>query len=236
MSTQNTTRREFFGKLAGTAALMGAAGAVASPLVAGAETVNPGPDTNPFGAYADPDAWFKKLTGKHRIVFDAPEPKEIMTFAWPKVFLLTNSGTGTPESECNVVVVLRHEAIPYAMGDDLWAKYKFGEMFKINDPRTKAASVRNPFWKCQPGDYKIPGVGAVDIGIDNLQASGVMFCVCDMAMTVYSAVAAMNSNQDAAAVKKEWLAGVLPGVQPMPSGVWAVGRAQEHGCTYCYAG
>jgi hypothetical protein len=234
MSIQNTTRREFFGKLAGTAALVGG-GAVALPLVAEAETsdhIAVGQNDAP----PDPDAWFSKLKGKHRIVFDSPTPKEVFTFAWPKVFLLTNSGTGTPETDCNVVVVLRHESIPYAMGDDLWAKYKFGEMFKINDVRTKAPATRNPFWKCKPDDYKIPGIGAVDIGIDNLQASGVMFCVCDMAMTVYSAVAAMNSSQDAAAVKKEWLAGVLPGVQPMPSGVWAVGRAQEHGCTYCFAG
>ena len=235
MSIQNTTRREFFGKLAGTAALVGA-GTVTLPLVAEAETVIPSGTVNPTGVYADPEAWFKNLKGKHRIVFDAPAPKETMTFAWPKVFLLTNSATGTPESDCGVVVVLRHEAIPYAMGDDLWAKYKFGEMFKIHDPRTKAPALRNPFWKCQADDYKIPGIGPVDIGIDTLQASGVMFCVCDMAMTVYSAVAGMSSNQEAATVKKEWLSGLLPGVQPMPSGVWAIGRAQEHGCTYCFAG
>jgi intracellular sulfur oxidation DsrE/DsrF family protein len=43
-------------------------------------------------------------------------------------------------------------------------------------------------------------------------------------------------QKDAAEVKKEWIAGLLPGIQVMPSGVWAVGRAQEHGCTYCYAG
>ena len=232
MNIQNTSRREFFEKLAGTAALVGA-GAVSLPLAAEAETAR---HTGLTDAYADPDAWFTRIKGKHRIVFDAPFPKELFTFAWPKVFLLTNSGTGTPETDCNVVVVLRHETIPYAMGDDLWEKYKFGEMFKINDPRTKAPATRNPFWKCKPDDYKIPGIGAVDLGIDNLQSSGVMFCVCDMAMTVYSAVAAMNSNQDAQTVKKEWLSGVLPGVQPMPSGVWAVGRAQEHGCTYCYAG
>jgi len=43
-------------------------------------------------------------------------------------------------------------------------------------------------------------------------------------------------KMEGADVKKEWVAGLLPGVQVMPSGVWAVGRAQEHGCTYCYAG
>jgi len=29
---------------------------------------------------------------------------------------------------------------------------------------------------------------------------------------------------------------VLPGIEVVPSGVWAVGRAQEHHCAYCFAG
>ena len=35
-------------------------------------------------------------------------------------------------------------------------------------------------------------------------------------------------------VMNDWKAGLLPGVQIVPSGVWAVGRAQEHGCQYCF--
>jgi intracellular sulfur oxidation DsrE/DsrF family protein len=46
----------------------------------------------------------------------------------------------------------------------------------------------------------------------------------------------MKMNLDAAEVRKEWMAGLLPGIQVVPSGVWAVGRAQEHGCAYCFAG
>ena len=230
--TRLANRRDFLGKLAGTAALIGMNNL---PLRASPAVLT---GSGSQGMYlADPDAWFKdQIKGKHRIVFDATVPKEMLTFAWPKVFLMTNTSTGTTEKDCSVVVVLRHEAIPYALGDSLWAKYKFGEMFKINDPRTSAPATRNPFWETKPEDYKVPGIGPVQIGIRDLQASGVLFCVCDVALTVYSAVAGTNSNQDGGAVKNEWLAGILPGVQPMPSGVWAVGRAQEHGCTYCFAG
>ena len=57
-----------------------------------------------------------------------------------------------------------------------------------------------------------------------------------MALTVYSSMVAKKMNLDAAKVKDEWVAGVFPGIQIVPSGVWAVNRAQEHGCTYCYAG
>ena len=36
--------------------------------------------------------------------------------------------------------------------------------------------------------------------------------------------------------KKDWTAGVLPGVTIVPSGVYAVNRAQEKGCAYCFGG
>lgn len=236
-----TDRRKFLGQLTFGAATMGMAGLLtpfqslqagtgADALLAGVST---GPGT---GALAEPDEWFKKIKGKHRIVFDVVRPNEIMPFAWPRVFLLTNQATGTMANDCNVVVVLRHDGIPYAFQSELWAKYNFGEVFKADDPATKKPSTRNPFWQPGKDDFKIPGFGAVQIGINELQDSGVMFCVCDAAMTVYSAVIAEKMQKDAAEVKKEWIAGLLPGIQVMPSGVWAVGRAQEHGCTYCYAG
>lgn len=183
---------------------------------------------------ADPEAWLNKIKGKHRIVFDVTEPRSILPFAWSRVFLITNEKTGTPEKESSVVVVLRHGAIPFAMESKLWEKYKFGEMFKVNDEATKASSTRNMFWQPKEGDFKIPGLGNVAIGINELQDSGVIFCVCDMALTVYSAAAALQMNKEAAEVKKEWVAGVLPGIEIVPSGVWAVGRAQEHQCSYCF--
>lgn len=228
--TETTDRRGFLGSIATGAATVGLA-AIASPLKLHAEEII-GVNNNP----ADPEEMFKKIKGKHRIVFDATRPHEVMPFAWPRVFLMTNEVTGTMEKDCSVVVVLRHDAIPYAFEDRLWEKYKFGEMFKANDPETKAASVRNPFWQPKPGAFKIPGIGEVAIGINELQKSGVLFCVCNAAMTVYSAVAAQSMGMDAAAVKKEWEAGLLPDITVVPSGVWALGRAQEKNCGYIFAG
>ncbi len=228
-SKLTTNRRGFLGTLALSAGAVSIA-SMSLPLKVAAETqkLSSPPD--------DADAWFNKIKGKHRIVFDVPAPKEIFPFAWPRVFMITNALTGTPEGSCNEVIILRHEAIPYAMEDRLWAKYKFGEMFKINDPATNQPSVRNMFWKPKPGDFSIPGIGNVQIGINELQQSGAMFCVCNMAITVFSAAIAQNVKMDAGEVKNDFLAGVLPGIQVVPSGVWAVGRAQEHGCAYCYVG
>lgn len=225
----STNRRDFLGKLALGAGAAGVA-SISIPLRAAAEVekFSSSPD--------DPDAWFNKIKGKHRIVFDVPAPHEIFPFAWPRVFMITNSMTGTPEKNCNEVIVLRHEAIPYALENRLWAKYALGEAFKINDPVTNAPSVRNMFWKPKPGDFSVPGIGTVQIGINELQESGAMFCVCNMALTVFSSVLGQKMGMDGGEVLADFKAGILPGIQLVPSGIWAVGRAQEHGCTYCFVG
>ena len=74
------------------------------------------------------------------------------------------------------------------------------------------------------------------MGIDELMKDGALIGVCDMAIMVYSQAVAKKMNLKAEDVKKEWEEGVLPGIQIVPSGVLAVNRAQEHGCTYCFAG
>jgi len=226
--SNNSKRRTFLKQFATGAAVLGT-GMFAAPLQSSATDLQL-PDVS------DADAWFNKVKGKHRMVFDVTQPNGALPFAWPRVFLLTNGKTGTPENECGVVVVLRHSAIPYVFGNQLWEKYKFGEMFKISDDATKAPALHNPFWEPKPGAFKTPGMPEIQIGINELQASGVLFCACDVAITVHCAIIAEATKGDAAAIKKDWLANLLPGIQVVPSGIWAVGRAQEHGCTYCYAG
>ncbi len=189
----------------------------------------------PFKVNAAPnsaaDEWFAKVKGKHRQVFDATNAHKGFPLAWTKIFLSTNNDTGTPDAELSAVVVLRHDAIGVALEDRLWEKYKFGELFKIDDPETKKPATKNVYRDPKPGVFPLPGVGIVP-----LQARGVMFCVCEMAITFYTMEVAKEMKLDAAELKKEWLAGVLPGIQGVPSGVWAVNRAQEHGCSYCFAG
>jgi intracellular sulfur oxidation DsrE/DsrF family protein len=222
------SRRRFLGNMATGAAVAGLASITApfQKLQAAGLTGND---------LSDAEAVFKNLKGRHRIVFDVPEPTGIFPFVWPRVFLLTNMATGTPEKDNNVVVVLRHSGIPYAFEDRLWAKYNFAEFFKVPN-ETKKAITSNPFWKPAKGTYKVPGFGVVDIGINELQQSGVQFVVCNAAITVYSAAYAEQNKLNAEEVKKDWESGLLPGVTVVPSGVWALGRAQENKCAYCFAG
>jgi intracellular sulfur oxidation DsrE/DsrF family protein len=233
-SSRPTQRRDFLRNVATGAAALSLT-MLAPPIKLSASPLDR--NISDSGDPGDADAWFDQLDkkGKHRVVFDVTKPNEIMPFAWPKIYQLTNVATGAQEKDLGVVVVLRHDGIPYAMESKLWEKYKFGDFFKINDPSTQKPSVRNMFWQPKAGDFTVPGVGPVEIGINQLQDHGVMFCVCNMALTVLSAVVAQSMKMDATAVYNEWKAALLPGVQIVPSGVWAVGRAQEHGCAYCFA-
>ena len=226
MKTMKNSRRKFIGSLAAGAAAGAAAGitALSSPLMAGVHE-----DRRLIG---DAEEWFSKLKGKHRIVYDAPEPHLGLPFIWSWAFYKSNNQTGVNDSDMTAMVVLRHNAIPFAMEDGLWKKYKFGDVFKVTDNTTGASAMRNPFYMPKEGDFILPGVD----GIKSQQDRGVLFCVCDLALSVYSGMVAKQANIDAAQLKEEWVKGVLPGIQVVPSGVWALGRAQENGCGYIYAG
>ena len=151
---QSANRRAFLGKVTGAAALMGVS-----------SLVNPASANDGIQVFTrdadDPEEWFRSVKGKHRMVFDVTEPKEIFPFAWPKIYMMTNAATGAPATECTAVVVLRHSGMCFALQDNMWAKYKFGEMFKVTDPQTKAAAIRNPFWKPKPDDFSAPGPTAI---------------------------------------------------------------------------
>src|SRR5262245_37463036 len=138
-SKEGTNRRSFLGTLATGAAAVGL-GTLSPSLTAFA-----GEAKFDHKVYGDPEEMFKKITGKHRVVYDSTEPNGVYPFAWPRIFLVTNEMTGTPNKDCNVVVVLRHTALGYALSDAMWSKYKLGELFHAPDPKTNEPSVRNPF-------------------------------------------------------------------------------------------
>jgi intracellular sulfur oxidation DsrE/DsrF family protein len=219
-----THRRGFLGTLAAAGA---ATLAALTPWRLAAATAGGNGST---ARAADPafEAWLGRITGKHKMVFDAPEPNNGMPVIWPRVWLNGNNDNyGTTDADNSAVVVLRHAAIPLAMQDAMWAKYKFGEMFGIKDG--DAAATRNGFVKPLP--VPLPGTG-----VEQLLAKGVLFGVCNVALTLYSGAAAQKMGMDPGAVKQEWVAGLIPGIQVVPSGVLAVSRTQEKGCSYCFAG
>lgn len=218
-----THRRAFLGTLAAGAATLGLSGLPAAERLFAQPKI--------IGGTAVEEALKKLKSRKHKQVFDAPMPNNSMAVIWAWAFLLSNNGTGVDDKDVGCFVVFRHEAIPFAMEDRLWAKYKFGEVFHINDKTTGAPSVRNVVTHVKPEDLPM-----ADMALEQTQARGVLYGVCDLALTVYSSEIAKNTGMDAGEVKKDWLSGLLPGTVTLPSGVWAVNRAQEMGFTYCFAG
>jgi len=214
-----TARRGFLGRIAATVAAAGLSTALPARLEA--ETVTG------FGSSRDAalDAWFGKIKGKHKMIFDAPEPNEGFVAIWPRVYM--NTMQATYPGETTAVVILRHNGLALALADPIWAKYGIGEMFSIKEG--DAPAKRNPY-------ATITGLPIPGLGIVELLKSGVLVGACDVALTIYSAGAAKKMGLDPETVKKEWVAGLIPGVQVVPSGVLGVARAQELGCAYCFAG
>ncbi|MEQ1585932.1 MAG: twin-arginine translocation signal domain-containing protein [Cyclobacteriaceae bacterium] len=221
-NSSTTNRRKFLGALTSVAASLGLS-SVPSPV--GAKV---------SGFIQDPsnlDAWFNTLTGKHKMVFDAVSTNDGLPIVYTFNFMSTNNQTGTPDDQLSALVVFRSKAILAALNDNAWNKYKLGKMFKVIDYSTNSPSERNLFWEPREGEMPNPGMS-----MKALQERGVKLCVCETAITLTSRQYAISKSLDPSQVKNEWIASLLPGIQLVPSGVWALGRAQEHGCAYCYAG
>ncbi len=218
-SSTTTPRREFLGKVAAASIALGIGGALPQRLNAAVDAASP-----------DVEKW-PDVHGKHRQLYDAVSWNNGFSLIWSMIFLDTNKASSNlADTDLNAVVVMRHEAIPLAFTDPIWKKYKLGEAFKINDPATKAPSERNIFYNAKESELMFPGMA-----IEKLMQRGVAFGCCNVALTVYSGMRADAIGVDKAAAKQEWVAGLIPGFTLLPSGVWGVNRAQEHGCSYCYA-
>jgi hypothetical protein len=97
--TDTMPRRGFFGRFAGAMVL---AGFAATPVRA--ESAADGPD------------WPGVLKGRHRQVVDAYDVNSGFPLAFAYTFVAPNAGAAT------AVVVLRHGALPIALGNEMWQK------------------------------------------------------------------------------------------------------------------
>jgi intracellular sulfur oxidation DsrE/DsrF family protein len=223
-------RRDFIERVTMGAAALAAASLSAAVPVRAAFAESPA-SVSTGGEAPFSDAWLSRITGKHKQFFDATTTNDGFSLAFARGFLNLNHDTyNLTDKELTAVVGFRHFAMPMALTDAMWAKYKIGEMFKVTDPLTKAIAVRNPFLHAD--GLTIPP----DAAIPTLVGRGVIFTACNVALTVISGMAAANAGVSAEVAKQEWTDALVPGVTLVPIGVMAVNLAQEHGCTYCYAG
>jgi intracellular sulfur oxidation DsrE/DsrF family protein len=209
-------RRGFLGEMSlGMLAVAGGTGV--SRLLA-----NPAAETEP---------WLQGLTGRHKQYFDvsahlqgAPLGRTANFFnAYVDAYSLK-------DSDVNVVFGAHGTAIPMVFNDALWSKYALGAKYSIVELGTKNPAVRNIFAGAGTGNTWY------DPSIASLQKRGVRFLACLQAIARVSRELASREGVDAPAIKEELIAGLLPGVTPVPAAIVAVNRAQEAGMTYVYLG
>ena len=171
------------------------------------------------------DEWFDKIPGKHRTFLDTVSARgvgEALHFA-SNIITTSKSGYRLESHEVAIVVCLRHAATAFAFADAIWSKY--GASLPP-DPKTNAAATKNPY---NASDRR-------DEAFDALIKLGVHFAVCDKSTQGLAGSLARKTDGKSDAVYQELLANVIGSSHMVPSGIVAVGHAQEHGYAYAYCG
>ena len=171
------------------------------------------------------DEWFDKIPGKHRTFLDAVSARgvgEALHFA-SNIITTSKSGYGLESNEVAIVVCLRHAATAFAFTDAIWSKY--GASLPP-DPKTNATAMKNHYTSSDRRDETF----------DALIKLGVHFAVCDKSTQGLAGSLARKTEGKSDAVYKELLANVIGSSHMVPSGIVAVGHAQEHGYAYAYCG
>jgi hypothetical protein len=242
-SDRPTQRREFIGQLTASAIVL-ATGACAQPTAAATPTTAPTPAPTPSRRQATPaapvhwdDSWFTRLTAKHKAVFDSPgiEDGEALSHATGYITGMRDAVAAGP-NDVQTVIVVRHAAIPMAFNDAMWEKYELGKELKIKDS-TNNWVTRNPYFAPGAPRANAPARAGANSNRPQsnftwLAANGHILLACDRATHGYSGVIAGKTKGDSQAVYEELKANLVPGFILQPTGVYAVHRAQEAGCTF----
>lgn len=226
-----TDRREFLGTLAlGGAAL--AIGACATGAGAAAQqTPAPAPMRPVTKDGPWDNSWLDQLTAKHKQVFDISAYQDGGGLFYAKNwFNAHRDAFGMEFPNVQAVLGIHGPAYPIVFSDAVWQKFHLGKRNKIKDPRTKAWAVRNVLW--QPRD----GEEMYDYSVNALQARGGKFIFCNNVLRFLTRSLSQETGVPFDAMRAELVAGLLPNVTVVPAMVAALGMAQEHGCSYVYAG
>jgi len=221
-------RRTF---LSGLGAALGAFGVGAAR--AGAQTRSADAPFTP--ARHKEDEWLSQIPGKHRVVIDAVLPNSAgSAILFAANLLNTNkSAYGGVDADLAIVVVMRHNASPFAFNDTVWAKYgkALGTVLDVKDPKTKQPPDRNIY------SYNY-GLDATNLGntIKSVTDRGVVIAICDLASHFAASGVARIVGSTANEVYNDFKANTVPNSRFVSAGVNAVTRAQELGYSLIYAG
>jgi intracellular sulfur oxidation DsrE/DsrF family protein len=204
-TVNDPSRREFLGTL-GVA--FSVAGAAALPR----ESI-----ASPGAAAGWDMSWADRVAkAPYKAVFDSPTLSDGSALDLAAGIQDNFKDAYDTDENVRMVIVMRQLGQVMAFNDDLWDRYGIGEDRKIIDPVTKQPAQRNPFTKA----------------LDALHARGAIFLVCNRASMNFAASAAERTKRDVEQVRAEVRSGLVPGATLMPTGVFALVRAQNAGCAY----
>jgi len=239
-SESPTPRREFLGQIAVSAlALAGTACAAPAAQTAPAPAATPGPAARGTSAAMRwDDSWSARLTAKHKAVFDMPEVDDGAAIDHAVAWLEgCRDALGAAPGDAHAVIVIRHAAVVLAFNDAMWSKYEIGKQRKVKDDATGKWAVRNPYASPTarapddpPSRASGPDSPAANLGW--FAQHGHTLLACDLATRGMSFILAKKVKREQPAIYEELKANLIPGVILQPSGIYAVHRAQEAGCTF----
>ena len=218
ITSSSTPRREFLQRIsAGSAAIL--AGGLATPVARSENTV---------ASTTSGDEWLERIRGDHRQVVDIVEMNDGFGFMYAINFLSSfDMVDHLSRADACAVAVFRHKAIALVMNDFIWEKYGIGARLEIMDPETDEPATRNIYLDGMEGYFTFEQA---------VNEMGVIVLACNMALTFGAKGGAESVGVDPDEAVQEWRDNLAEGVTLVPTGVYAVNRAQAHGCTYCYGG
>lgn len=223
----DTTRRDFLGKVAVNAAMLGA-----MPL--SIDFASPGFAAAPAQGEKWDLSWTSRVTGKHKAVFDVPEVDSGYG-VWRATIWQTQykDVLGVAQKDLSAVLVLRHNGITLAMQQAFWDKYGIGKAKNALDPITQQPTDKNPALLSSTRG-EVPDMFD-PMALDKFIARGGIALACNLALMDCIELIKSKEKVDDAAARKQAIAFLVPGVILQPSGVFAAIRAQETGATYLRA-
>jgi intracellular sulfur oxidation DsrE/DsrF family protein len=182
------------------------------------------------------DAWLDRMPGKHRTILDAVSAQGVgdaLHFA-SNIFTTSKSGYGLESTDLAVVICLRHAATAFAFNDAMWAKYSaaMSARAKFTDPKSHGPAVVNAYNSTEYRGLLPNGAATFDV----LIKQGVHFAVCAQSTHGYADGLSRDDGGDAEATYKKLTSNLIGNSHMVPSGIVAVGHAQEHGFPYVYCG
>jgi len=182
------------------------------------------------------DDWLDTMHGKHRTILDAVSAQGVadaLHFA-SNIFTTSKSGYRLASADLAVVICLRHAATAFAFNDAMWAKFStaMAARTKFNDPKSHAPAVVNVF---NSNDHR----GLLSNGsttFDELIRQGMHFAVCAQSTHGLADSIARQGGGEAENTYQTLTSNVVGNSHMVPSGIVAVGHAQERGFPYVYCG